>query len=131
MNVFRCNQIGCDCFMNLDDDRFIFPSLGAESTLCEDCGHGPEHHKVEHTPFQDEWTLRIFPLLLRKDQQALRITCHEYSTLKLGAKHRDYYRPCDICHKRIRRRHKGNEPLRNTMGVLSGDQYVHVRCLPK
>lgn len=130
MNVFRCKQTGCNCFMKVDDQRFLFPGLGADSKVCEDCGHELENHKVEHGSFLEEWQFRIFPLLLRKEQQALRVTCQEYRQgLKLGSKHRDYYRACSICGKRIRRRHKGNEALLNSMGIQSGDQYVHVRCL--
>jgi len=132
MNVFKCTHNGCDCVLDINDQRFQYPVLGAKLSLCQDCDHGSDDHKVEHTAFLEEWKFRIFPLIRRQDQQALRSTCKEYSQLKLGAKHREYYRPCDICDKRIRRRMKREEmTLKPSMGVKSGDQYVHVRCLPK
>lgn len=125
MNVVRCTKIGCECHMK-DTESFNFPPLGAKAKC--DCGHDEEDHVELHEGFQDIWFTKVFPLILRQDQKALRVTCKEYQDLKLGSKHRDFYRPCDICHKRIRKRHLENTPPTGAVGIQVGGKYVHFRC---
>jgi hypothetical protein len=126
MNIVRCNVISCKCYFN-NMESFAFPPLTGPH-IC-DCGHLVNTHIEKHVFFNDIWRNNIFPLVRWADQQALRTTCTVYKNIPVTSKHREYYRPCDICGKRIRRRHIKNTPSASS-GIKIEGQYVHMRCLP-
>ena len=132
MKIIRCREMGCECNMGEWSVKFDWPKLGSNEEEECDCGHGKDTHELVEETYAELWSLKVFPIGLvpRESQIALKIASKEYNeSIRLRSKHTEYYRRCDHCGNRIRRRHKANSELTGGMGILCDGMYVHQRCL--